>query len=106
MKIKDFCKCCSYDDYGWEIYIPNPNYDSKDCPDPSDKYHRIKVDDLCGVKDIFGEKEIDEDEGLFFEKDTERRTDPAGKMSWMSETLQAGRDPILHHRCPDPCGKR
>ena len=30
MKVKDFCQCCSYDDYIWKIFVPNPdskNYD-------------------------------------------------------------------------------
>ena len=65
MKVKDFCQCCSYDDYIWKIFVSNP--DEHD----SNLYHEVTVEDLSAAIHIFGEYEIDEDEGLFFERSSE-----------------------------------
>ena len=65
MKVKDFCQCCSYDDYIWKIFGPNP--DGHD----SNLYHEVTVEDLSAAIHIFGEYEIDDDEGLFFESSSE-----------------------------------
>lgn len=67
MKVKDFCQCCSYDDYIWKIFVPNPDYNEGDC----DLYHEVTVEDLSAAVHIFGEYEIDDDEGLFFERSSE-----------------------------------
>ena len=42
MKVKDFCQCCSYDDYVWKIFVPNPDYKEGDY----DLYHEVTVEDL------------------------------------------------------------
>ena len=60
MKVKDFCQCCSYDDYIWKIFVPNP--DGHD----SNLYHEVTVEDLSAAIHIFGEYEIDDDEGRAF----------------------------------------
>ncbi len=65
MKVKDFCQCCSYDDYIWKIFVPNPDSNSDDL------YHEVTVEDLSAAIHIFGEYEIDDDEGLFFERSSE-----------------------------------
>ena len=65
MKVKDFCQCCSYDDYIWKIFVPNPDSNS------GDLYHEVTVEDLSAAVHIFGEYEIDDDEGLFFENSSE-----------------------------------
>lgn len=65
MKVKDFCQCCSYDDYIWKIFVPNPDSNSDDL------YHEVTVEDLSAAIHIFGEYEIDDDEGLFFESSSE-----------------------------------
>ena len=65
MKIKDFCQCCSYDDYIWKIFVPNPDSNNYDL------YHEVTVEDLSAALHIFGEYEIDDDEGLFFERSSE-----------------------------------
>ena len=65
MKVKDFCQCCSYDDYIWKIFVPNPDSNSDDL------YHEVTVEDLSAAVHIFGEYEIDDDEGLFFESSSE-----------------------------------
>lgn len=65
MKVKDFCQCCSYDDYIWKIFVPNPDSNN------GDLYHEVTVEDLSAAVHIFGEYEIDDDEGLFFESSSE-----------------------------------
>ena len=67
MKVKDFCQCCSYDDYIWKIFVPNPDYNEHS----DDIYHEVTVEDLSAAVHIFGEYEIDDDEGLFFESSSE-----------------------------------
>lgn len=65
MKVKDFCQCCSYNDYIWKIFVPNPDSNSDNL------YHEVTVEDLSAAIHIFGEYEIDDDEGLFFESSSE-----------------------------------
>ena len=65
MKVKDFCQCCSYDDYIWKIFVPNPDCNSDNL------YHEVTVEDLSAAVHTFGEYEIDDDEGLFFERSSE-----------------------------------
>lgn len=58
MKIKDLCKCMSDKNTVWKINVPNENYVDGESVE---QYDTLTSETLSGVINVFGEREIDED---------------------------------------------